>query len=199
MRNSVSVFVILMVVAFSCTPPPDPPEPKLEDNWTYLYTNYDTGGVVIYQYTIFLVAHSSGYNDSWVTLADTFGGSNLYVPYGRYRLNTDGLHATLWSPTLTTSTLFLKYPGASGEIYPMHHGNNAHVDITIDSNNDTVTVPFGFFDDANQYHFFNSSHTDQIWFNDSVWFIKYNRLDSLPSGLGTYLNYSYELVDYEMH
>jgi hypothetical protein len=185
-----------MVVAFSCTPPPDPPEPKLEDNWTYLYTNYDSLGNVVDTTTFHFQATELG---SWVNLHNIENPTMTTLPSGCFRMKNDGLHTLVSNISLSYDALFLKKPGAAGEIYQFNYYPGYDGDIIISSTSDSVTVPFGFFTSLYRYDYYFPAKGANIWFNDSVWFVKYNCLDSLESGLGTYVDYSYELVDYEMH
>jgi hypothetical protein len=204
MKSQAILFFMALLGVVACNPPSTPtPEPKVSDVWVYRFIDYDESGTIVntYDHTFTGVG---GPDDTYVTLEDTSAlFSPSIIPRGTYRMNTDGLYHVTNFEVGGVPRFFLKYPGAVGDNYPWTTSTSGVnlADVSITSTNDTATVPYGFFSGLYKYEadFTLSPTLGNIWFNDSVWFVKYEVFDSLTVGTGMYMDYSYGLVSYTAH
>jgi hypothetical protein len=204
MRNQGIIFV-LFICCSACQPTHLAPNPQENDQWVYRYKEYNEGGNVTDSSDISFTAvgFERGKNtiEPWIHMKRSdvdISQSFPLIPYGDFRMRSDGLYFISDASLGGIDRMILKYPASSGEVYEVKSSGNYHfADITIASVNDAVTVPDGFYSNLYTYAFnYNGGSTANLWFSDSAWFVKYEHMDSLSTGTGMYLDYSYELVDY---
>jgi hypothetical protein len=204
MKNA-GIFLLVIICMMACKPTMLPPEPKEGDEWVYRFFDYDEAGNMVYSDDRYLIGGSSTLNltNSIVPYVDIHmpgGYLDSPVPAGIFRMEPDGLHRILYTGYAgKKEVLYLKYPGAMGNSYEVNVGAyNQGMNIT--SISDSVSVPYGTLTGLYKYEIsFLGQPTGQLWFNENVWFVKYEQLDSLTSGTGIYVDYAYELVSYTPH
>jgi hypothetical protein len=195
----------LLCIFYSCETT-SLPEPKADDHWVYKYTDYDGSGNVVTSYNLHFTATGfdkevgGGTTEQWVSMHNdsvTFPG--ILIPQGDYRMRSGGLYYLTELSLGGVPSLMAKYPGSVGDNFTVG-STVSPMDGSIISINSTVTVPAGTFTNLHCYSLsYQGEPIGNLWFNDSVWFVRYDELDSLASGTGMYVNHSCELVSYTQH
>ncbi len=207
MKSNVIVILMGLVCLISCQPQPEwLAEPKVNDQWSYRWKDYDSLGNIVDSADLSILSKQSNslfltpgwnppQNDEFVCLFTDTGYYDLYtvdIPYGHYRMREDGLYNL--GPVGGPQKVWLKYPGNAGEMYILQNIDYTYSEQrTILATNATVVVPAGTY--TNQYLYELRSQgilLAHLWFNPNEWFVKYEVFDST----GTYVDYTYELVSY---
>jgi hypothetical protein len=201
MKNQVIMLLVGIVCLNACKPESQiAMEPKIDDVWIYRYIDYDGSGNVISSNDLTLNGQLYPVygtpNNVMVPYVSLFLITHFQevIPYGYYRMESDGLHCFNKLTVAGSDNLFLKYPGVPGDIFTLTNGQNNYTEErTIVSINDSLTIPVGFFSDLYKYEFASEGvPVSNLWFRNDVWFVKYEVLDTT----GTYIDYAYELVSY---
>lgn len=195
-RNRVFECICAFFILFSsCTPPMEPPEPKIGDDWIYHCTSYDSNGVVLSEADITYHANERVYNNApW---AQVDNGDYLETEYieGTLRMEYGGLWRVISTSINSYPVHWLKYPGAVGEGFSYNVTGTSSPTIywNIASITDSLDVPLGHFDNLYKYtQEVGGVSCGNLWFNDSVWFVKYE----LYADSASYIYKTYELVSY---
>jgi hypothetical protein len=205
MKTQGIILITLTLILTSCQKTTRSPEPKADDQWTYRFTTYDESGTVTGTAERNFTAHgfteeSSKYIEQWVSITDDNFPSDAGFPCGHYRLQEDGLWVLSALPTGGLPSQYLPYPGTVGQAFTSYHSSGLVSSMTIISINDSITVPYGHFSNVYQLQYLDNASTENtVWFNDSVWFVKFEDIDTLSSGFGYYVSQSVELVNYTAH
>ena len=172
-----------------------PFEEKINDHWVYRFNRFNESGVVIYTFPNLGVT-ANEYKISGESWAQLYPGQYCSpFPGGTYRIESDGLHHGFGG-------LFLKYPALAGDTFNVAFTDTSyHLEMrVVNSISDTLTVPYGYFSSLYSYTFFDQgAPVGNVWFNNDLWIVKYESIDSLTSGTGVYVNQSYSLVSYTPH
>jgi hypothetical protein len=207
MSKNYGIIVSLLICFTACDPTPTilSPEPKADDKWTYRIKYYDESGNVTS--SLDYNSTATGFNigtqviEPWVSIKMDDFPDYSNIPCGDYRLREDGLYHIINLSLGGTPTMFIPYPGNIGQAVTHTYNPDFAVSRTIVSVNDTLTVPYGFFSALYKYdiEYTGMGVTNKLWFNDSVWIVKYETIDSLTIGTGVYVSSSIELVNYTAH
>jgi hypothetical protein len=201
------IFLLVIICIMSCKPTKLPPEPKEGDEWAYRVFDYDETGNIVDSTDVYFIGETDNHQTSNTIepYAHIHVPGNYYsyalIPAGEFRMESDGLYCLTFTSGAggKGKILFLKYPGIVGDSFMMNAGNYSE-GRNITSINDSISVPYGNLTGLYKYEFFYmGSPKGKLWFNENVWFAKYEKLDSLTSGTGVYVDYAYELVSYTPH